>query len=580
MNLFKCFKKASSYEVKDCYDAKERTLKFSTKSIYEFLHEAVGDDMDLCALNYFDTRITFGEMFRSINLIAKSLKYMGVKKGDVVTICMPNTPEAIEIFYAISKVGAIADLIHPLSSKREIIDCLKKTNSRILFLYDANYKKVASELETTRVYRTILLSLAISMNRPTRFIYNITKGLHIEKPGDDESILNWKEFLNFGYLYRNSVDTKVTAKSTALILHSGGTTGLPKGVMISNYSFNALASQGSINVLGVEPGDRILTVLPIFHGFGLGVCVHCPLSLKVEVILMPEFDSKRFVHMFAKYKPQVLAGVPSLWETMLHHPKFSSLDMSSLKYMISGGDNLSIAMERDINDFLKNHKAKIILSKGYGMTESVAATIYTFKDKNKIGSIGVPMIGNEVKICSPGTIEEVVTGVEGEICVTGPTLMNGYFEDELETRRILKKHSDGKTWLHTGDSGHIDEEGFIYFTSRIKRVIISSGFNVYPAQIESVLMKHSKVKSCCVIGIPHPHKIRVAKAFIVLKDNFVPSVKIEAELRLLCKEHLASFSWPKEYEFIEKLPMTLYNKADYRKLEREEEKVYERRRKN
>lgn len=558
------------------YTEDKKRIIFTDKTIYDFLVNSTKDSLDLYALNYFGTRITYGEMFKKINLAARSLKQLGIKEKEIVSICMPNTVEAVVMFYAINKIGAVVDMIHPLSSPKEIANYLFKTESKILFLYDEICEKVVPYLEDTNVQKVILLSISESMPKLTRFGYELTKGLKSKSSKCcDKDCLSWSDFLNSGYLYHKKIQSKMAGKSLALILHSGGTTGTPKGVMISNYNFNALAIQGSVNVSKVQPRDKIITVLPIFHGFGLGVCVHCPLILKVEVILTPDFDPKRFSHIIKKYRPQVLAGVPTLWEAFMSNKVFSKIDLSLLKYVISGGDKLPINMEREMNAFLKKHKASIVITKGYGMTESVAATAYTFEGKNVLGSIGSPMVGNKFSICQPGTCKEVAIHEEGEICVHGPSIMMGYYKLPKETKEMLKKHSDGKIWLHTGDAGRIDENGIIYFTRRLKRMIVSSGFNIYPNAIEEVIEKHPKVQKCCVIGVPHPYKMNVAKAFVVLKEGIEPNIKIKAELRLLCKKELATYSQPKEYEFVSTLPKTLYNKTDYKKLELEERQKYE-----
>ena len=341
--------------------------------------------------------------------------------------------------------------------------------------------------------------------------------------------------------------------------------------MINNYNFNALAQQGGVNVSEARPKDKVMTILPIFHGFGLGVVCHCPLCLKVEVLLIPEFDAKRFAKIIEKERPQIIAGVPTLWETMMNNKYFANLDLSPIKYVISGGDYLTIPMEKSMNKYLRKHGANISISKGYGMTESVAATAYTFDGTNEPGSIGIPMIGNSFRICDPETNKELDFGEEGEICVHGPTVMMGYFNNQKETKNTLRKHEDGKVWLHTGDLGYISNDGIIYFTQRLKRVIVSSGFNVYPSLMEEVIEKHPQVKRCCVIGIPHPHRIKVAKAFVVLNDGIKPTAKIKKEIRDLCKKNLAAYSQPKEIEFKDDLPKTLYNKIDYKYLEKEEE---------
>ncbi len=553
------------------YSREERSIEFTKKSIYNFMKDSVGDDKDLYALNYFDKRITYREFFKHINICARGLREYGVKEGDIVTICMPNMPEAIYVFYACNKIGAVADIIHPLSSPSELNIYLSESKSRFLFLVDFDFEKYKDIIENSLIYKTILVSPSESMGTFLSTGYKILKGTKIKKPKkSDHEYLSWKKFLKVGLDNLKNYSADVKPEDLALILHSGGTTGKPKGIMISNYNFNAIAQQSAVNVIEVRPKDKILTILPIFHGFGLGICVHTPLCLRVETILMPEYNDKRFYKIWKYDKPNVILGVPTLWEGMMKNEKFAEVDMSQLKYIISGGDTLTIPQEERINDFLHKHGATVDILKGYGMTESVAATCYTFPGTNEPGSIGIPMVGNIYKIIDPETNKEVPHGKEGEICVNGPTLMIGYLNNPEETKNVLKKHTDGKLWLHTGDIGYITEKGIVYYTQRLKRMIVVSGFNVYPSTIESVIAKHESVDKVCVIGIPHQYKMHVPKAFVVLKKGIKPSNKIKNELIALCKKELSVYAQVKEFEFRDDLPKTLYNKVDYKLLEKQE----------
>lgn len=553
------------------YSREERKIKFTNKSIYHFMKDEVGEDKDYIALNYFENRISYNELFDNINICARALRSFGVKEKDVVTICLPNMPEAIYVIYACNKIGAIADIIHPLSSPEQVKYYLKENKSRFFFLVDFNYNKLKDEIEDTLVYKTILVSPSLSMPIGLSIGYKLTRTIGMKRPSfRDTDYMSWKEFMLTGVGYSKEFEADVKKEDTALILHSGGTTGTPKGIMISNYSFNALAQQSAVNVIDVRPKDKIVTILPIFHGFGLGVCVHTPLCLKVETILMPEYDANRFYKIWKNDKPHVILGVPTLWEGMMSNKKFNNVDMSQLKYIVSGGDYLSIPAETKINEFLHKHGAHVNISKGYGMTESVAATAYTFPGTNEPGSIGIPMVGNTYKICDPETGKELEIGQEGEICVNGPTLMQGYLNNPKETHDILRKHKDGKTWLHTGDIGYIATNGVVYYTQRLKRMIVVSGFNVYPSMIEKTLEKHEAVEKACVIGIPHPYKMHVPKAFIILKKGYSDSFKLKKELKDLCKQELSVYSIPKDFEIRKELPKTLYSKIDYKKLEKEE----------
>ena len=557
------------------YSRKDRKIKFTNKSIYEFMRENVGNDLSYYAFNYFENRITYDEFLKNVDVCAKSLREYGVKKGDIITICMPNIPEAIYIFYACNKIGAVSDIIHPLSSSFQIKYYLNESKSSYLFLVDFNYEKVCDIIDDTLIHKVILVSPSHSMPKMLSIGYRLTRGAKLLKPdSNNDKYISWKSFYQIGLYSNTNYQASVKPTDLALILHSGGTTGSPKGIMISNYSFNAIAQQGAVNVIDVRPKDKIVTILPIFHGFGLGICVHTPLCLRVEVILMPEYDANRFYKIWKKDKPHVILGVPTLWEGMMSNKKFKNVDMSQLKYIISGGDYLRIPQEERINKFLHQHGAKVNICKGYGMTESVAATCYTFPGTNEPGSIGIPMVGNTYKICDPKTCKELPIGEEGEICVNGPTLMMGYLNNSKETKKIIRRHFDGKKWLHTGDIGYISPNGIVYYTQRLKRMIVVSGFNVYPANIEEVISSHPSVDKVCVIGIPHPYKMHVPKAIIVLKKDANKKVVLQ-ELKEICQKELSVYSQPKEYEFRDSLPKTLYGKVDYKNLEKEEESKYE-----
>ncbi len=572
LRIFK-YKKKRNEPWLDYYSREERRIKFTKKSIYNFMHESEVIDKDLIAFNYFEHKITYKEFFNSIDIVARGLREFGVKDNDVVTICLPNMPEAIYVFYACNKIGAVADIIHPLSSKEQVKFYLQESKSRYLFLVDFNYEKYKDIIPETLIYKTILVSPKESMPFHLSVGYTLTRDIKMKKPKRYEhEYMRWKDFLVYVLLNKKDYSAKVKRTDLALILHSGGTTGTPKGIMISNYSFNAIAQQGAVNVIDVRPGDKIVTILPIFHGFGLGICVHTPLCLGVETILVPEYDANRFYKIWKKDKPHVILGVPTLWEAMMSNKKFDSVDMSNLKYIISGGDYLRIPMETRINKFLHEHGAKVNILKGYGMTESVAATCYTFPGTNEPGSIGIPMVGNSYKICNPETGEELPLGEEGEICVNGPTLMMGYLNNKEETDKILRRHDDGNLWLHTGDIGYISPNGIVYYTQRLKRMIVVSGFNVYPSQIEDVISKHPLVDKVCVIGIPHSYKMHVPKAIIVLKNNMEENPRIISEIKDLCKDKLSVYSQPKEFEFRKELPKTLYGKIDYKYLEKENKK--------
>ena len=555
-------KKSASYWPKNV----RKGFKVPNMTMYEYLVDRSKENINLNCIEYFDKNITYKTFFKKVNECAKGFKKLGIEENDVITICMPNTPEAIIAFYACNKIGAIANMVHPLSGQEEIKLYINETNSKVLLMIDVCYEKVKEIINETSLYKTIVVSAKDSMPILWKVGYQFTRGFKVEKPKRrNKNYIYWNDFIINGFNYNEEITTKMKKNDPAVILHSGGTTGVPKGIVLSNANFNALEQQCEVNIDKAKTGDKIITVLPIFHGFGLGVCIHTGMCKGIKNILMPEFDNKRFTKILKSEKPQILACVPTLWNAMVANKKLENTDLSFLKYCINGGDTMYSDAETNFNNFLHKHGANIKLSTGYGMTESTAATCYSYGESNVLGSIGVPMVGNKYKICIPNTEEEVEVGVEGEICVNGPTVMLGYLNNEKETNLVLRKHKDKKIWLHTGDLGYIAPNGIVYFTQRLKRMIISNGYNIYPSQIEEVIESHEKVLQCSVVGIPHKYKGEVAKAYVVLKSG-ENTHHLKKELKKLCKENLAKYSLPKEYEFRKSLPKTLLGKVNYKEL--------------
>ena len=552
------------------YKKEDLKLKVPDISMYEALKEVVLKYESRTAINYFGKKLSYREFLNLIDKAALAFRSQGVRRGDIVTICMPNTPEAMIAFYAINKIGAISNMIHPLSGEIEIKEYLTSTNSVMLVMIDVCYDKVKNIIKDTSVYKTIVVSARDSMPFFTGLGYQISQGFKIKGPTKSEAYLYWNDFLKKASGYNNLLDIKISRDDPAVILHSGGTTGKPKGIILSNGNFNALTEQAKIVFNDVEVGDRVLGIMPIFHGFGLGVSTIGPFILGCELIMVLQFNAKKFDKLLEKYKPNVIFGVPTLYEA-LAGTKNDYLDLSGLKYAISGGDSLSRNLIKRVNDYLSSHNAKIKISQGYGMTESLAAVALSYGDAYREDSIGIPFPGNYIKIVTPETQEEVPYGEDGEICISGPTVMLGYLDNEKETNEMLQIHKDGMIWLHTGDIGMMDSNGILYYKQRLKRLIISSGYNIYPSHIEEVIEGHPSVLKCSVIGIPHPYKVEVPKAFIVLKNDYNP-LTVKASIKEYCKKNLASYAIPKEFEFRKSLPKTLIGKVDFKKLREEEVK--------
>lgn len=525
---------------------------------------------DNIAYDFMGKKTTYKNAVREIHRCAKALRAIGVKENDRVTICMPNAPQTVSMFYAVNLIGGVANMVHPLSSENEIAFYLNDSRSVAAVTLDQFYPKFAAIRDKTKLDKLIITSVADALSPVMALGYKLTEGKKIAPVPADPKVVMWKDLMKAADAYSGEYIRRHKAEEGAVILYSGGTTGTTKGILLSNLNFNALGKQIIATNPMFKPGDRMLAIMPMFHGFGLGVSIHSMLVSGGRCILVPRFTPKTYAELLAKHQPNFIAGVPTLFEALLRLDGLDALDLSCLKGMFSGGDSLTPELKKRIDKFLRAHKATIEVREGYGTTECVTASCLTPYNESREGSIGIPFPDTYYKIVKVGTAEELPYGEEGEICLSGPTVMIEYCNHPEETADTLRRHEDGLTWVHTGDLGKMDEDGFIYFRQRIKRMIVTSGYNVYPSQMENILDANEYVHMSCVIGVPDPYKMQKVKAFVVLKPGFEPSEEIRKEILAYCSKHIAKYAMPYDIEFRADLPKTLVGKVAYRVLEEEE----------
>lgn len=533
-------------------------------SMFGMLKISAESHPEAIAIDYFGEKITYKKLCERIERVSDAYYKNGVRKGDIVTVLMPNTPEAVISIYAINRLGAVSNIVHPLSAEAEIKNYLVSCKSKYVLCIDLCLEKIERIIEETYIEKIIVASPSDSMPIALKFAYKLKNKCKISK---NEKYILWQDFINNVTI--NSPEYFPTDKENeenSIILHSGGTTGIPKDIMLSNKNFNAFAVQAVLTLRDVSVGDKILGILPIFHGFGLGVCVHVCFCFGACSVFVPKFNAKNFGSILKKHKPTMIFGVPTLYEALINAKGIENLDFSFLKYAVSGGDTLPESLEKKVNDFLASHNSNIKICEGYGMTEGLAALSLSVNDGYKSGTIGKPLIGNEMCVVEPDTTNVLNVNQEGELCVSGPTIMIGYRNNKEETQRVLKRHSDGKLWLHTGDMATIDENGIVTYKLRIKRMIISSGYNVYPNYIEKTIEELPEVSKCVAVAVPHPYKKEVPKAYIILEKGHSPDSFTLEKIKKYCKKKLASYSIPQEFEFVKEFSKTPFGKIDYVKL--------------
>ena len=536
-------------------------LTYPDTSMYGCFEKTARERAKQTAYEYMGFKTTYARMSALVDSCAAALVHHGIKKGDRVTICLPNVPQALIFFYAVNRLGAVANMVHPLSAEKEIEFYLNDSGSVLAVTLDQFAEKFLTVKSATSLRTLVVTGPEDCLPAPVRAVYRLKS-----RPKKVENTVSYRDFMASGKgVTLPAVCT--FAKDDAAILYSGGTTGTSKGIMLTNNNFNAVAIQVIATNPMYAPGDKMLAVLPLFHGFGLGVCVHAMMANGGSTILIPRFTLKSYARILARKKPNFIAGVPTMYEALIRLKDVEKLNLSYLKGVYSGGDNMGAELKKTIDAFLTAHHSPVTVREGYGLTECVSVTCLTPYNRHKEGSIGIPMPDTYFKIVEPWTDKELPAGSEGEICLTGPAVMKEYVNQPEETKNALRSHSDGKIWLHTGDLGSMDEDGFLFFHQRLKRMIVTSGYNVYPSQIEKLLDAHDFVHMSCVVGVPDPYRIKKVKAFIVLNPGVADNEGTKKVLDTYIRKHVAKFAAPREYEFLTEMPKTKIGKIDYRKLE-------------
>ena len=544
------------------YTRTPESLNYYQGSMYDYVKESAIKNEKRTAYTYYGLGVSYRGFLRRVDRIAAALTQFNIVENECVTICMPNTPESIALIYAINKIGAIANIIHPLSSTKDIKRALDETNSGVLFCSDSSMQNARD----IKVKHFILVPNSTSLIKFKKMIYNIKESGNLKL---GKNMISWSDFISYKTL--DDPYKKRKANDPAAIIYSGGTTGKPKGIILSNLNFNAMALQ-TMNVCdGLNPGSSVLAALPIFHVFGLALCIHTTLVCGMTAILVPKINTKKINSELKKYKPNIFPAVPSLLTMSLKGADPGSSGLKDIKTVVVGGDYLSPQTKAEFEKFLKDHGSNGVVKVGYGLSEASGFCCSTAPIEEKYvqnGTLGVPNPDILVKAFEPNSDIEKSNNDIGEICVTGPTIFMGYINEDKETKNTLVKHTDGKIWLHTGDLGYIDKNGFVYYTSRLKRMIISNGYNIYPIELEEIIKKCKYVEDCTVVAVPHKIKSQTPKAVIVLKKDVEDTLAVRSDIRKYCMDNIARYAIPTEFEYRKDIPKTAIGKVAYRDLQK------------
>ena len=549
------------------YDQKFIDQTLPALSAFEYVCQRSKNHLNDTALDYYGRKFAYADLIVNVKKTAAALRGAGVKKGEIITVVSIMTPEIIALFYAADMMGATLNLVDPRYSVEGIREYIEEVDSHLLVCLNVVYERCRQAAKRTNVEKVIVLSPADSLPPVMAVGYKLTTP---DKNKYASNVIRWKQFIKGGEGQSTAAEP-YDPDHACVVVHTGGTTGSPKGVMLTDDCFNGIALQFQAYPKLFHRGQKLMNVMPPFIAYGFACGIHLPLVLGFTVVIIPNLDPDKLGSLVLKHKPEHMFGVPTHYQQLASDPKLRDKDLSFIINYAAGGDSLSRGAEQTVNDFLAAHGARYPIAKGYGMTEvSSAATVAAGLD-NKPGSVGIPMVNTVVAAFEPGTDQELPIGQRGELCISGPCLMKGYYNKPEETAILLRRHPDGRVWAHTGDMGYLDEDGFVFLDSRIKRMIIRhDGFKVFPSMIENVVSRHPAVHQCSVVGCADKDHTqgRLPFVYIVLKaDTTAKKKQVIRELERMCAEELPEYVQPVAYKFISSMPMTPVGKVDYRQLE-------------
>lgn len=536
-------------------------------TMYEYILNQNRDNLDRVAMNYYGANTTYGEMFQRIDSMAGSLQAAGISVGETVTVCMVNGPDTVCLLFALNKIGAVANMVYGADSPEELLTHLTDAHSTTVFTLDMFLEKFIAIADKANLKQIIVANITAEMAPPTRIAAQLFKGMKPKALPNDTRYCKWKKFFKQEKLESRTCHD---GKRAAVITYSGGTTGGSKGVILSNIAVISVAHQYSMSEKNLRRDSKWMQVLPLFIAYGITSSMFVALTVGMtQIIRIPMTES--IADYCKKFNPNHILYGPIYWEAFADQN--APLDLSGFIAPTSGGDAMRPAVEKKINDYLLSHGCPCALMNGYGMTEVGAGVSINFPHAYKFGSVGIPFAQNNIAVFDIETEKELSFGQEGELCINAPSMMIGYLNNEKETHNIIRLHNDGKYWIHSGDLGYIDNDGFIFISGRLKRYFmhVENGVQkkIFSLDIEKVLLQHPYVENCAVVPIADPNTVQAPVAYVLLKREHRGKENSSKILSDYCQERLSASYCPVKYFFVDHFPLTKIGKVDYLALEKQ-----------